>query len=302
MLKLVLAGDPLLDNPAVSIIALVEPPNDPSAHAFSDRRMPGQDEATGRKRDEANDDDEDDDIFLALIDPAANPILLDGASKEVNLSPGQGNFVVFPYPNKLPTDRFSLYCAGPTNCGKSTVIAKTAEVWGLLKRNRKKSVIMFCRMGGGGDKKDEDPAFEFIKPKPMYVKLDDTIFDVTMPDLRDSLVIFDDIDVIANKKIRDHVLSIRSDCLQNGRKLHIDLMNSSHLVLDFNKTKQSITECTVCVVFPTSGCQIQIERLLKNYMGLAKHQIEKIKGITRWVAFTTIAPRVAIHSNGAFVL
>jgi hypothetical protein len=294
MLKLVLAGDPLLDHPDVSIIAIVEPVNDPSKLGFETKALlPTQ---TERSQEEGEED-----IFLALIDSSADPSLLVGTSKEVNLASGQGHFVMFPYPNKSPGDRFSVYCAGPTNCGKSTIIAKTAEIWGLLKRNKKKRVIMFCRMGGG-DKSDEDPAFQFIRPKPIYVPLDDSIFEMSMPDLRDSLVIFDDVDVIANKKIREHVLAIRSDCLQNGRKLYIDMMNSSHLVLDFNKTKQSITEATVCVVFPNSGCQIQIERLLKNYLGLSKEQIQKIKNITRWVAFTTISPRVAIHSTGAFVL
>jgi hypothetical protein len=287
MLKLVVSGDPILENDCVSIVAILEPPNDPSRFAKGETE----------KKDKAISND-DEDIFLVLIDPAAPPGIIDGAMKEIELSPSQGMFVVYPYPNRLPTDRFSMYCAGPTNCGKSTVISKTAEIWGLLKRNRGKPIYIFSR----GGNKDQDVAFKWIRPRPTFIPLDEHVFELKTDDFTKSLVIFDDIDVVPDKKMRDHIIAIRTDILQAGRKKFIDIMNSSHLVLDFNKTRQSITESTVCVVFPTSGMQIQISRLLSNYVGLDKNQIQRIKSIQKWIAIYTIAPRILVHSHGAFVL
>jgi hypothetical protein len=299
MLKLVVSGDPILENDAVSIVAILEPPNDPSEFAKGhNKSLHGSSSKDDDEKKEKALPPDDEDIFLVLIDQSANPALLEGAAREVQIPPSQGMLVIFPYPNRLPTDRFSLYCAGPTNCGKSTILAKTAEVWGLLKRNKGKPIHIFCR---GGDK-DHDPAFRFIKPKPYYFPMDETILKVKTDDLRDSLVIFDDVDVIPDKQICAHIMGIRADILQNGRKKFIDVMNSSHLVLDFNKTKLSVTESTVAVIFPTSGMQLQIERLMKCYMGLGKPMMEKVKALKKWVAFTTIAPRIAIHSHGAFAL
>ena len=63
----------------------------------------------------------------------------------------------------------------------------------------------------------EDESLDDVKPQ--RIKLDRSIYEepIEVEELKDSVVVFDDIDVISDKKIRDAVYNILNKVLEIGR-------------------------------------------------------------------------------------
>ena len=88
---------------------------------------------------------------------------------------------------------------GPSGSGKSTYTRTYLEQW--KKKNKDKEIYMFSSL-------PEDESLDDVKPQ--RIKLDSSIYEepIEVEDFKDSVVIFDDIDVISDKKIRDAVYNI----------------------------------------------------------------------------------------------
>ena len=83
----------------------------------------------------------------------------------------------------------------------------------------------------------EDESLDEIKPKRF--KIDDSLVSnpLDIEDLKDSLVIMDDIDVINPKKVTDTVFHILNETLQIGRHFNITCIVTNHLPTDFQRTR-----------------------------------------------------------------
>lgn len=153
----------------------------------------------------------------------------------------------------------------------------------------------------------EDPAFEGVKLK--RVCFEDLVDEDGEPndileieDLSDSLVIFDDIDVIANKKLKKWIQDLRNRCLEIGRHHNINLICTTHQLMNYNETKILLMEATKVVVFPKSGSEAQIKRYLKTYADFTPDAIKKLfKLNSRWVMINKSAPRYVLHAGGVYL-
>ena len=81
----------------------------------------------------------------------------------------------------------------------------------------------------------EDESLDEIKPKRF--KIDDSSVSnpLDIEDLKDSLVIMDDIDVINPKKVKDAVFHILNEILQIGRHFNITCIVTNHYRRVFNE-------------------------------------------------------------------
>ena len=97
-----------------------------------------------------------------------------------------------------------MYITGPSGSGKSTYTRTYLEQW--KKKHKDKDIYMFSSL-------PEDESLDAIKPQ--RIKLDASIHEdpIDVEDLKDSVVIFDDIDVISDKKVRDAVYNILNKVL-----------------------------------------------------------------------------------------
>ena len=93
-------------------------------------------------------------------------------------------------------EREILYMTGASGSGKSTYTRKYLEQW--KKKNKDKEIYMFSSL-------PEDESLDDVKPQ--RIKLDSSIYEepIEVEEFKDSVVIFDDKDVISDKKIRDAV-------------------------------------------------------------------------------------------------
>lgn len=103
-----------------------------------------------------------------------------------------------------------------------------------------------------------DESLDKIRPK--RIKLDDSLrTDPTkVHEFKESVCIFDDIDVISNKKIREAVYNILNQILEIGRHFKIHCIITNHLPTNGKDTCRILNEAhTVTYFYHSAGGQIK---------------------------------------------
>lgn len=191
-------------------------------------------------------------------------------------------------------ERFVGYITGPSGSGKSTYVKNL--VLELKKVNKKIEVYIFSAI-------TDDPSLEEIKPN--RIKLDNTLVTdpIKVSDFKNSLVIFDDIDVISDKPIRLAVYSLLDQILEIGRHDKINCLVTNHLPTSGKETRRILNECHFVVYFPHSGSKRGLKYLLEDYIGLDKNDIKKIKNLkSRWCMIYKNFPQIALCEKNIFIL
>jgi hypothetical protein len=126
---------------------------------------------------------------------------------------------------------------------------------------------------------------------------------VSVEDLRDSIVLFDDIDTIANKETRKAVQGLRDDVLETGRHEHVQTISINHLLTNGAETKKALSEATAAILFPRSGSKYHLKRYLREYAGFEGKMIRKIMDLpSRWVYISRTYPGYCVYESGAFMV
>lgn len=191
-------------------------------------------------------------------------------------------------------ERKVFYIAGMSGCGKSTFTGEIIEQY--IKMFPKNRIILFSN-------KPSDPALDKFK-KLIRIELDDELLEVpiTLDELKNSLVIFDDVEYTPNKKIGEELDRIRDLILQQGRSYKISFCYISHQLTNYKHSRVILNECHCCVLFPKLTTTYALKYLLEKYFGFNKHNINKLKNLpSRWVCVNKIPPCV-IHQNGIYYI
>jgi hypothetical protein len=208
-----------------------------------------------------------------------------------------GTFVQYPDTRK-DRQRQVLYIAGPSGSGKSTYVSKFLKYYSEI--NPKKKIIIFSRVS-------KDPAFDKKFKNLRRFAIDETLLDPETAvdierDLCNSMVIFDDINTINNKALRNAVLQIQTDILETGRHPNIDIISTNHLLMDYNKTRTLLNEAHFVTFFIGTG-SYHNKRFLKEYAGCDKKMIDRIlKAKSRWITIKKTFPMYVLTENEIFML
>lgn len=200
---------------------------------------------------------------------------------------------IIPYLNEK-TSRY--FIAGPTGSGKST------QCKNLIKQYKKQfpfnKVYLFSRV-------NSDPVLDSLKGVKR-IKLDQDFIDYP-PDAtetyKNSLCIFDDIDTLSPKKLKDAVLKVREDILQVCRKFGTSLICTEHHLMNYKQTRNLLLDSEFVTFFPKSGSSYHIKRFLNTYVGLDKKQINKILSIdNRAITIHKSYPQYVISDHYVYLL
>ena len=133
-----------------------------------------------------------------------------------------------------------LAIMGPSGSGKSTYTRKYLEQYKKKFKNR--PIYLFSSL-------PSDDSLDKIQPK--RIKLDDTLHTdpIKVDDLSESICIFDDIDVISNKKIREAVYDILNQVLEIGRHYKIHCVVTNHLPTNGKDTRRILNEAHTVTYF-----------------------------------------------------
>lgn len=213
-------------------------------------------------------------------------------NKEYHLN--DGTYIPLPLIKKEQVDR--IFISGASGVGKSTFIAMYAQQYKKL--FKKNNIIMFSRL-------DDDKSID-DKIKIKRIRLDQELLEFDnndiIEDLKDSLVIFDDISTIQDKEILNKIKKLRDDILECGRHYNIYSICVSHMITNYKDTRHLILEATAMVFFIMSS-QYQIKNFLKNYKGLEKNTIQRIMNLkSRWVMIRNTYPNVLISEHDVIIL
>ena len=196
--------------------------------------------------------------------------LEDNAGKEI-IDYG-ANFIVIPQPKK---ESF-IYLSGATGSGKTYYINQYIKQFKHIYPDRK--IYVFSDV-------DHDPLIDEFKP--IRIKIDEEL--VTTPlvpkDLSDSLIIMDDIDSIADKKIRNSVITLYNSILKMGRHCKISMLLTSHATCEGITTKQILINSHYIVYFKGA---LGLPYLFKK-LGLSNEQIKKLNSVN--------SRAICIHKN-----
>ena len=182
-----------------------------------------------------------------------------------------GKFQQMPDAEK---EREILYITGPSGSGKSTYTANYVKEY--LKIFKKNKVYIYSAL-------TEDESLDIIPHK--RIRIDDELITdpLSVEDFMSSLVIFDDIDVISNKKHKEVVYAMLNSILETGRHYKISCIITNHMPTAGNATKRALNECHSVTYFPHSGSLRALKYLLVEYLGLDKVAMAKIKkSKSRW--------------------
>ena len=189
------------------------------------------------------------------------------------------------FPN--PYARECLTVVGPSGVGKSTYVANYLK---LVNEVSPKMPIYIV------SKVKEDPAFSevqnihFIDGDALLALGDGEHSDDEEEEndpretaseaadkFKNCVVVFDDIDQF-DKRVLKRALAIRDAILEVGRHNNVYIINTAHILRNYQKSRILINESTWVVFFP-SASWFQIEAYLKGYLGFSKQLIAKIKGL-----------------------
>jgi|WetSurMetagenome_2_1015567.scaffolds.fasta_scaffold00833_18 hypothetical protein len=195
---------------------------------------------------------------------------------------------------KVNTREF-VYIAGPSGSGKTTKVAEYVSTYKQLFPEN--DIFLFSRLS-------EDEAIDHLDiiRIPITTKLDRVN---VVNDIKDALVIFDDIDTIPDKKLRSKVYEIQNDILEIGRHNNIHIIVTSHLINgnDRKNTRTILNEAHTITIFPKAGGSYGIEYVLKNYIGLSMKQISKLLKLpSRSVTISKTFPQYVFYDKGIYLL
>jgi len=197
-------------------------------------------------------------------------------------------------PNKQQ-ERQILYITGASGSGKSYYTQLYCSEYKKL--YPKNEIYLFSSI-------NEDSSIDKIKGLQRFI-LDDAFLkeEITAEDFKNSMVIFDDTDVISNKALKFKINSILNILLETGRHFNASVIYTSHIATAGIDTKRILNEAHSITIFPSSLGGRSLKYLLDNYLGFDKEQIKKVKKLdSRWTTICKTFPMVILSEKEAYLL
>jgi len=191
-------------------------------------------------------------------------------------------------------ERQVFYVSGMSGSGKSTYVNKIINSYVKFFKNNK--VYLFSN-------KEEDTSY--TNKNIIRVKLDDELVNepITLDEIRNSMVIFDDIEGVPSKKIMNELDRLRDVILQQGRSYKVYFCYVSHLANNYKQTRTILNECHSITIFPAMTTAYSLKYLLEKYFGFGKDDIKKLLNLdSRWITIFKLPCLFVLHENGCYFL
>ena len=216
-------------------------------------------------------------------------ILDKNKNKEIILKEGQ---LTTMFDTSLQRQVFMV--SGMSGSGKSTYTASLCRTY--KKQFPDNSIILFSN-------KPSDPVFDRLDYVQRIVINEDLLEDpITLNEMENSLIVFDDVEYSSNKQIDNELDRIRDLILQQGRSYHCSFVYITHQSNNYKQTRTILNECNSITIFPSMTTRYSLNYLLSRYFGFSKNQINKIcKLPSRWVTIYKSPPLIT-YSSGAYLI
>jgi len=200
-------------------------------------------------------------------------------------------FSVLPSTDK--DKRNCYYVAGASGSGKSWFAKMIAQNYHKMYPDR--PIYLISKLEHDDTIDDTDAPIQRIDHKEFV----DNPPDINK--LSNSLVIFDDYDVIQGKE-GEAVHTLIDDIATMGRKHGddqgcISMLCLTHALTNYKKTRVLLNECDTIVVYPQNTNAKGLRYLLGTYFGLEKDDIRRLKKMGRYVVCSNRFPQYLLSGN-----
>lgn len=212
--------------------------------------------------DSDSDGDGDSDSDVELPRNRGNEIVGAGVST-TDIKLRSGRFQLVPTSNLNNPD--TIYICGAAGSGKSFYIAQYLSEF--IKYYPKYRIYLFSQ-------KTEDKHLDSLITKRIPLdKLPEANFEAE--DFKSTMVIFDDIDVISDKKINTATFELVDKILEIGRSYQTFCLMTMHLASNREQTKRILNRCTHFVFFKKSAGR-NLKYALENYLNFEPKEIRQL--------------------------
>jgi hypothetical protein len=188
-----------------------------------------------------------------------------------------------------------LYVSGASGSGKSYYASSYIKEY--VKMFPKNDVFVVSSL-------DKDEQLDSIK-NVKRIKLDEKFCDTgfSIDDFKDSMVVYDDTETIANNMVQEKITNIMNLILTTGRHTNTFAINTSHATNGGHRTKLILLESHSVTLFLQTMGDRALKYFLETSFGLGKKQIDQIKELeSRWITICRTIPVSVIHEKGIFIL
>jgi hypothetical protein len=196
-----------------------------------------------------------------------------------------GNFQVAP--SNVYGQPHRIFVAGRAGSGKSFWVAQYLQQFKKFYPKRKIYLI---------SQKTSDKLLDGLIHKRIPIEdLDAAQFEAD--DFKECLVLFDDVDVISDKKQEKDVFNLIAKILEVGRSLDTYLILTLHIAASHNQSKRILNASTHFVYFKDSATHSN-EYVLQNYFGFDKDEIRALKKInSRSITIIRDVPQLVLAND-----
>lgn len=208
-------------------------------------------------------------------------------------------YQLIPRPTKS-SQRNTLFIAGEAGAGKSYFVREYAKRYKTT--FPKNSIYLISYL-------DEDETLDAYKEiirlnafQPEF--LDECLEEkFVKTEFSDSLVIFDDLDSIVNKKTKTQIYGLINIMLRLGRHYGTSVAYVGHELYASPELKCILNESQTITFFPKFLSYKKLRYLLEVYFGLSKDQIERIRAIRdRSVTYVKGSDKIILSDTKCFIL
>lgn len=194
-----------------------------------------------------------------------------------------------------------IFVAGPPGSGKSYYVNRYARMFKKLFNRR---LILFTRNA-------DDPSMDNTpsgKPSEAYEKyiIDDELPVMDLEELRNSLVIFDDIETAMFPKQTKYLFNLLNDTIKNGRHYNISVIFTNQQLRMYKRTKCIFEDMTELVIFPRTTSKYHATQVMTGYMSISKSSVNYIFDMPTtqymWVSIRRVAPQFVITPFMAYLI
>ena len=179
------------------------------------------------------------------------------------------NITPVPYIDVKHNQRTACFISGISGSGKSTLAVNLIKKIRRVRHDRKRPIAVFQ------NGTIEDPAFEDLNDIEFIDLNDERFMEIQIEDLSEYIIVFDDFEGLENKDLLKYTYNFLKNVLERTRKLEVDVIIINHMLMNYNKTKNIIFECSEYYLNIAANRNACI-KFLKSYTELSKKQIEEL--------------------------
>lgn len=220
-----------------------------------------------------------------MLDDGNNTALSGSNVEKDKIILRSGNFQVAPSSVYGRPDR--LFVAGRAGSGKSFWVAEYLVQFKKFYPKRRIYLV---------SQKTHDKLLDPLIHKRIPIS---EIMDAELEadDFKETLVVFDDVDVISDKKEEKAVFDLIGKILEVGRSLDTYCILTLHIAASHNQSKRILNACTHFVYFKDSATHSN-EYVLQNYFGFDKNELKALKKInSRSITIIRDVPQLVLANN-----